>query len=536
MRSSLVPIFLLLCISSCADDGRGRNDKTKESPQPEYHRTSVSVPLSNYFGVCAFEWDFMNPADALNLDTVRLNAVKSFTGIRHYLDWEKLEHTEGHFTFNPAQSGSWNYDTMYKWCQKQGITVVACIKTVPDWMQTAAPSDQRGNENVPMRYGKDKSDPNSYIEQARMGFQYAARYGHNKQVDRGLVKVDTAVVPWPNGPHNRVKIGMGLISYIECDNERDKWWQGARAQQSGAEYAANLSAFYDGNKNTMGPGVGVKNADPSMQVVMAGLAAPKPEFVKAMINWCRMHRGLKTDGSVDLPWDVINYHYYCNDADYVADKKQTSGQAPELTNAAATARKFMELSHLYAKDMPVWVTETGYDINQHTPQHAMIIEKRRAMETQADWSLRTSLLYAREGIQKVFFYELFDDNPSSDNNFSSAGLINADRSRRPAADYMYQVNKLFGGYTFATSVSSDPVVDKYIKDSVSMYVLYIPDEKGRMAGYTLALGNTDNAYLYSPKAGSKQMDVVQKRTENGKLQLTITETPIFVTTRDMSIN
>ena len=228
-----------------------------------------------------------------------------------------------------------------------------------------------------------------------MAFQYAARYGSNKKVDTGLLSV---------GPYNKVRVGLGTIHYIECDNERDKWWKGRQAYQTGREYAANLSAFYDGNKNTMGPGVGVKNADPEMKVVIAGLSAPNTDFVRGIIDWSIEHRGRRPDGTPDFPFDIINYHYYNNDADYVMDKKQTTGRAPELTNAAATAKKFVEMSHLYAGDMPVWVTETGYDTSQQSPQRARKINKRPALETQADWILRTSLLYARAGIQRLFFY------------------------------------------------------------------------------------------------------------------------------------
>ncbi|MCW3122451.1 MAG: Carbohydrate binding family 6 [Flavipsychrobacter sp.] len=487
-----------------------------------------SVPLSNYFGVNAFEWDFMNPSDILKLDPVRLNAIQSFTGVRHYLDWSKLEPKEGSYTFALTESGTWNYDTIYQWCRSQHIEVLACIKTVPDWMQGSTPKDQHGDENVPARFGKDLSDPASYIEQARMSFQFAARYGSNKNIDTRLIKVDTVFTPWPNGPRNIVRTGMNVVNYIECDNERDKWWQGRRAYQTGREYAANLSAFYDGNKNTMGPGIGVKNADPSMKVVMAGLADPNTDYVRGMIDWSIQHRGKKPDGSPDLPWDIINYHYYCNDADYIADKRQTTGRAPELTNAAKNAGDFMAVAHQFAHDMPVWVTETGYDVHQNSIQKAIPINKRSVLETQADWCLRTSLLYARSGIQKVFFYELMDDNPKSDTKFATSGLINANRSRRPVADYMYQVNKLFGKYTYDATIDNNPIVDRYNNNGKLMYIAFVPDEKGKTASCTIDLGSAATAWIYTPKTGSTQMNVVQQKTTGGKITITATETPVFV--------
>lgn len=517
MRSALLALLLF---ASCMQGGSQENEHPSQAVK--------HYPLHNYFGVNAFEWDFINPPDPLNLDTVRLNAIKHFTQVRHYLDWEKVEHTEGQYTFNPASNGSWNYDTMYQWCHDNGIEVLACIKTVPDWMQASWPEKERGNENVPVRYGRDYGTPASYIEQARLAFQYAARYGHNKVVDRSLVRVDEAIKPWPGGPHNVVKTGLGLIRYIECDNERDKWWQGRRAEQKPEEYAANLSAFYDGHKGTMGKGVGVKNADPSMKVVMGGLAAPRPEYVKAMIDWCLKNRGRRADGSPDLPWDVINYHYYCNDADYNTAKKQTTGMPPEQTKAAEVAERFVEMAHKYAGDMPVWVTETGYDIKQTTQQKIPLIGNKSVLETQADWSLRTCLLFSRAGIQKVFFYELFDDNPQSDMNFSNSGLINADRSPRPVADYMAQVNKMFGQYTYALSLSSDPVVDKYTLSGKDMYVLYLPSQQGLSKSFTLDLGKADSVDIFTPDSGPSATKLRVQAVTNGKILLPIGETPQFV--------
>src|SRR5690606_5826169 len=146
------------------------------------------------------------------------------------------------------------------------------------------------------------ADPKSYIEFAKLAFQFAARYGNNKKIDPNLV----SVVSKPHWDPNTKKVGLGLVKYIECNNEPDRWWKQTKvAQQSPEEYAANLSAFYDGHKGELGPRVGVKAADPTMKVVIGGLAGyqnqgPTPEFVDAMVEWCRKNRGYRNDGSVDL--------------------------------------------------------------------------------------------------------------------------------------------------------------------------------------------------------------------------------------------
>ena len=475
--------------------------------------------LNHMFGINGFEWNFEDPSRPYQIDEPNFKAVRNFPSIRHYMDWEKLEQSPGSYTFNPTQSGGWNYDAIYDSCKARGIEVLACLKTIPWWMQNTYPGDQRDYENVPAQFGKDLLNPNSYIEQAKVAFQYAARYGYNKNINNGMLSVSYS---------NTIKVGLGLIKYIECDNERDKWWKGRKAYQTAYEYAANLSAFYDGNKNTMGPGVGIKNADPSMQVVMAGLALPSTDYVKGMIDWCRQHRGFKADGSVDVCWDVINYHYYSNDSYASQNGNATRGTAPELSGAAETAADFLKVAHEYVNDMPVWVTELGYDINQGSIFKAGPVGNKTALQTQADWILRSSLLYARAGIDRIFFYTMYDDNLYNGAQFSSSGLLNADRSRKPAADYLYQANKLLGQYTYRQTIDTDPIVDRYELDGNQAYAVMIGDEKGRTAQYTLDLGNAAQAKIYTPKPGSDVMDLQTVATINGKLTITATETPVFI--------
>jgi endoglucanase len=478
-------------------------------------------------GVNGFEWDLEDGNNPAVVEPVRLAAVKNFTGIRHYLDWDKLESVQGSYTFNPSHLGSWNYDAMYERLKQEGVEVLACLKTQPGWMAATWPADQRDAENVPVIYGRDFAAPNSYLEQAKLGFQFAARYGSNANVDRSLLKVDTSPPRWTNDPVNQVKVGLNLIKYIECDNERDKWWKGRKGYQTAGEYAANLSAFYDGNKNTMGAGVGVKNADPNMVVVMGGLASPNPDYVKGMVEWCRQYRGYRADGSVNLCWDVINYHHYSNDAGSSQAGNPTRGMAPEVSDAGQVAQSFLAMSHQYANDMPVWITEAGFDQNQGSPLKAIAIGSRTVEQTQADWILRTSLAYARWGIERVFLYWLYDSDPSNPIQFSSMGLINSDRTPKLAAQYLSQANKLIGTYSFQQTLNADPVVDRYELNGQSAYVLVVPDERGRTASYTLNLGTAAYADVYRLTNGSA-MSVQRVTLQGGQLTLQVTETPLFV--------
>ncbi len=493
----------------------------------------VKQPLkpvfNNLTGVNVFEWDFLINPDNKQTDKIyepKLQLIKSFGSVRHYLDWDKLEPEKGQYTFNPTRNGGWNIDLVYERCKRENIEVLSCIKTCPKWLLDTYPPKERDNENIPMPYGADRSDPKSYIDQAKLAFQFTARYGRNKNINPALVQVSTKK-RWNGDPVNEKKIGLNYIKYVECDNERDKWWKGKKAEQTPEEYAANMSAFYDGHKGKLGKNVGVKNADPTMKVVIGGLATAKPGYIEDMIEWCKDNRGYKKNGKVDLCFDVINYHYYANDSFASQSGNSTRGVAPELSKSGEIAYDFMQLSAGQANNMEVWVTETGYDVNPKSPQRAIKIADKSQLLTQADWIIRTSLLYARKGISRVFFYQLYDNNPQNPIQYSSAGLVNGNK-RRPAADYILQARKILGNYHYEKTISQDPLVDVYENGKQKMYVLVIPDEKDRKQDYTLEVGRKKTVNIYELKPGREQAVSRVKNVKDGKVVIKLTETPIFV--------
>lgn len=488
---------------------------------------SKSIKMKSGFGANGFEWDFYDPLNADEIDETKFKAIKSFSGFRHYIDWDKLEAREGSYTFNPTFNGGWDYDKVYDRCKKEGIEVLACIQTAPDWLVNTYPEELRDRNITPVKYGKLTTDPASYIEQARIAFQYAARYGNNANVDKTLLSVYDKP-RWTFDRVNTIKVGLGVVKYMECGNERDKWWKGRSAYQTAREHAANLSAFYDGHKNTMGPGVGVKNADPTMNVVMAGLACASTDYVRGMIDWCKEFRGYKADGTVNLCWDVINYHLYSDNTNSSQSGTSTRGAAPEVSTAGQIAKDFVQMAHDYAYDMPVWISELGYDLNQGSPVKAIAIGNKSEYVTQADWALRSSLMYNRLGIEKSFFYEIYDDNFINPLQYASSGLINQDKTRRPSADYLYQTRKLMGEYVYKETISQDPIIDRYEYNGKSGYILLIPDEKGRTADYTLNLGNVSKANLYTLAIGADSMSVTSLVGNAGKFTVNVTETPIFL--------
>ena len=488
-----------------------------------------SYPFRHTLGINGFEWDVEDSLGNSAVQVVnhtRINALKSFSAMRHYLYWDKLENQPGVYTYNPTFTGNWTFDDMYERLQAEGIEVLVCLQTLPGWLYSTYPANERDYGNAPIRYGSDRSDPKSYLEHARVAFQYAARYGFNKNVDPALLSVSPVVT---TAGVNTLKIGLGLVRYIECNNEPDKTWKGRNGYQSAREYAANLSAFYDGHKNTLGPGIGVKNADSSMTVVMGGMSSATTDYMRAMIDWCREFRGYRADGSINLCWDVMNQHLYANDARSSQNGGATLGAAPERAGVGEQAAEFVKLARQYANGMPVWITEAGYDVNPESPFRAIAIGKKSVLETQADWILRTSLLYSRVGIDRVFYYQAYDFDLQSSTQFASMGLLNgADKTRKPAADFLYQAKNLLGDYRYKETISSDPLVDRYERDGRSAYVLLIPDEQGRTGTYTLSVPKGDTVRRCTPAIGQDEMSSTLEVSQTGTITVNVSETPVFI--------
>lgn len=493
------------------------------------------IKFGDMAGINAFSWDFLENWDDINKrDTIyepKMKLMQAFNQYRDYIDWEKIETNKGVYAFNPTQSGTWNYDRMYKRLKQEGKTVLACLKTVPNWfLQQYYPADQRDNENIPAPYGSDLLKPASYVLQARMAFQFAARYGSNKNVSSSLLGAVLTGLLYPNNPASGSRtreIGMDLIKYMECDNERDKWWKGRKAYQTAWEYAANLSAFYDGHKNTMGSGVGVKNADPNMKVVIGGTAATSTDYIKGIIDWCKLNRGYNSDGSVNLCFDVINYHCYSFQDGATQYGSASRGSAPELSGAGRFAADFVKLGKEY--NVEVWVTEGGYDVNQASPLHAPSIAGKTPLDVQADWILRTALLYARQGINRMFFYTSYDEDINNGGQFGTSGLLDKiNRKRKPAADFLYQSKTLLKDYVYKETLNSNPFVDRYELNGQSIYAMVVPDEKNRAATYSLPVSAADSLYIYTPKAGTENMLVQKIKLTSSSVNIPVTETPVFV--------
>jgi hypothetical protein len=84
-----------------------------------------------------------------------------------------------------------------------------------------------------------------------------------------------------------------------------------------------------------------------------------------------------------------------------------------------------------------------------------------------------------------------------------------------------------GSFTYAGTINADPLVDKYVSGSKTMYILTVPDQKARTNTYVLDLGKA-KANIYTLTKGADDAAKQTVSTNNGMLSVSVSETPIII--------
>lgn len=486
------------------------------------------VPFSHTTGTNTYPWSLFEgagTAGARTISPVKLNACKQYKVIRHYHDWKYSEGSPGKYTFQPVHSGSWFLDLFYESLKAEGIINLVCLQAIPQWIIDTWPVGERDAENRPHLGGKNPTDIWSYIEQAQIAYQITARYGSGEPFNvigeiedieelpltglegdtyllretlgspipqsvisksftwtsdewTELVKIDTSQ-RWNNDTINEVKIGLNVMDIFEPGNENNRNWKGRKAFQSGREHAANMSAVYDGHMGTMGNGIGVKAADPNMKVSTNGLAGIHYNYFMGMIYWSMEHRGFNPDGTVNVPFDILNYHSYRNTQGSEQYQGQgRKGMAPEPSGYYESAIRLRELMWRYCgENIELILGETGYDLNTGSSQAPIPFGSYTTEHLQAIWTIRTMLENLRIGVGYTTPYEIVDNSTGggSSNLYASCGMNHSDYTPRMVSRMITQLRNLIDDFIPTEEISISPVrVLKLEHEDSIAYLFWMP--------------------------------------------------------------
>ncbi len=474
--------------------------------------------------------------------------------VREYHNWVWTEASAGEgfaqtaSTQNPDVmfTNRWtSFDSYYRNLKELGVGVNLCIQ--------GGVSDTAGLSGTRPSYqgDQDPEKPSSYYAHAASMFQHAARYGSNKNIDPALVKVAAGTTK---------EIGLGLVKYYENWNEPNATWEAPGNQFTAAQFAAMASADYDGHMGTMGPGVGVKNADPDAKFVMGGLVGLSTDYIKEMHNWFKANRTpeqwLQThdtlDGYVMYPFDVINLHYYCPDG------TAPTGLSPEADNLYERVTEVVDFRNRYYPQAEIWLSEFGWDTTQGSPQSATVEylqyipstgEYRLrneginpgldGKEVQGRWLVREYLILAAAGIDRAQQFMMPDAGGGS-GRFASSGMIEEGTlERKPSWYYVGTMKFWLGSTRFekALETGQEDLLAYQFREALD---LQRPDDRVIALWNTTSLNRPESDYELTLPEGTQYAyavtledklrwgEVTELPIVNGRVTVGVSEKPVFV--------
>lgn len=303
--------------------------------------------------------------------------------------------------------GPWhvNTDEIFQTYRRNGLNILSYMFLTPKWTSSAPPGvkDDRAITFPP----KDLSLFGEFC------FQVAARYGNTGHPAGVLLSSDK-------------KSGLGLVRYYEMWNEPglnpkpDATWGG---------WSAPLDGYY----NMMRYGAeAIKKADPTATVTSAGYAGITTEIVN------RLRTYKYPDGKCPLDFvEVINVHYYSGLNPPETAREDGNARLTSSTTLPQDIEELTAWRDQYAPQMPIWMTETGYD-------SAGPFGTTEAI--QAARLPRVVMLCLAFGVDKVFVYRESGSTPSM---HACSGLLRNDFTEKPSwftfGTLVRQFKKVRGG-------------------------------------------------------------------------------------------
>ena len=490
-------------------------------------------------------------------------AYEAVGNIREYHPWSFTEWTTGAIadgngnvndsikSMNPQATfiDGWSaFDNYYGNMAERGIEVTICVHGTAGDRQRPDYQDPDGTRS---------EYPSSYLGHAQSMFQLAARYGSNKDADPALVRTAAGT---------EKKIGLGYIKYFENFNEPSNFGF------TGKQFAAMLSADYDGHMGTMGPDVGVKAADPNAKVVFGGSYVTwfnvtadglfNDAFVVDMMTWFDANRTLEqwraahggsVDGYAKYPFDVISVHGYSWD-------DSGFGVSAEESRYYEKFKTFVDSCNTAFPGKELFFSEFGWDTSQNSTNRASA-PGHTTLETQGRWLVRQFLLAAAAGIDRARQFMMPDagSDPINPDWFGTSGMLHGVQGSdnfKPSWYYVGTMRNVLkdasmndieilsdGGWTAGgagpwVSETNGPWALKFgsLLSSDQIFALWLPTSHGDRSGensqdYTIAVpAELKYATLVTleDKVRWGERTDISNRIQDGILTVSITEKPIFV--------
>lgn len=441
--------------------------------------------------------------------------------------------------FNASAQGWWNgaaqdytfFADSIAWHTKGHLWY--SVLGVPYWMKKKGLDD---HDRPVSKIGMNTEDPMSYGRHASMFWHLAALFGKTK--------VDTNLLQVYNSPRFS---GRGVMTTFENGNEVDANWVGDKYCNP-VEYFAMSSADYDGHEGKLGRTAGLKNADPSSQLVMAGMAGLDTNRLRILSF---LTQTMRNDGK--FIWDGgVQYHCYSVDG-----KPRFPGEAfayatralsPEEDKLRDRLTKVRNYTYKYAPGVPVILGEYGFDKSRKSKVATPIVKGYDSRQSQGIMLLRGINAVSFSGFDRLNIYWIKDDHEEGTHEydlfFLSCGVIRHKgvNQYEPYASWYY-INTLInnlGDYVPEKIISESGNVwvykyrNKLSPDSAA-YFVYCPTYNGTRAdNYMLNVGKIAGSSVTEIRL-AEQSETGTRKTipvSGTMVKVDVTEAPTFLIVKE----
>jgi hypothetical protein len=420
MRTYDVPQNLWFNASEFTIESNGGNDypadfelwgdyTVKTTPLPSIQRST----LSELLGANVKAWDInfkMYPEKKSVFMSLGLGRVRA------YNDYETNHNADGTWNFNEFGQ----VDSM-KELRSLGLKVQACYLSFP--------------ASYPWPLPGDKNNPETYLKLAQDVYTLCK---HSKD----------------NGNY---------FDVFELTNEPDAWYDLIEKHMNGYQLAAMFSMGYDGHKGKY-PGVGLKASGSTALFSSGGVAEGEPFLLYQMIEWSIKNRGYKTDGSVDLPFDIYSFHCYSS---LEGQRQGIPGGIPPELGMVPYMEKINNVRKRYVPKLHIHIGEFGWDIFSGSALNAPAFGSYSAHQVSAMWTVRAKLLMGENEIDANSYYRIVQDYPDAnyDNSarpFDTMALVRQENLGTKQPDGTY------GNLGMHRTMTGD-----YVKQFIRVFRIYV---------------------------------------------------------------
>ena len=218
-----------------------------------------------------------------------------------------------------------------------------------------------------------------------------------------------------------------LVSSVEIGNEPGKW--------SDADYTRMFKSMAQG----------VRAGDPKLKIATCNLTTgPSGGYEK----------NVDCVGAFPALFDILNIHTYAQLENWPTWTRSFP-EDPALPKYLKDVEALCQWRDRKAPGKPVWITEFGYDSTTQPQEKSGDFAKWVGVtdEQQAEWIVRSLLVFSAMPVDKAFIYFFNDEDKAS--LHASAGLTRHFQPK-PSFHAVAHLQKTLGDYRFTRMITNQP--------------------------------------------------------------------------------